>query len=190
MSRTRFSSRLRDRATRILVEIVSVVFAVLVALGFDEWRQGRQVREQAEQARAAVLAELRSNRDELARSSPSIDSMLARLPAVSAAIRRGESQALEVRVNLPDFSDAAWETAQMTQATARLDLTWLIQVARAYQAQRLYSELRTDVVRTFTGINADDSSSLRRLSGQLQVLRQLGQGLEAKYDTIFASGPG
>lgn len=191
MSTTRTSSRLRERATRILVEIVSVVFAVLVALGVDEWRQARQDRERAEAARTAVLAELRSNRDELERSAPSIDSLLARLPGVRDGVRRGEPETLQVRVDLPDFSDAAWETAQMTQATAHMELPWLIRVARAYQAQRLYSDLRTDVVRTFTGINSGESAaSLGRLAGQLQVLRQLGRGLEAKYDTIFASGTG
>ena len=179
---------LRQRAARILVEVVSVVFAVLVALAVDEWRQDRQVRHDAEAAKAAILAELRANDAELVRTGPSVDSLAARLAVLRERIRAGSrSTTGSLNVQLPDFSDAAWRTAQMTRATTHLDLAWLIRVAKAYEAQSLYTDLRNDVVHTFAGINGDESTSaLTRLAGQLGVLQQLGAGLEAKYDTIFA----
>jgi hypothetical protein len=179
----------RQRALRVLVEVVSVVFAVLVALAVDEVRQDHAERKQAQEARAAVLTELASNLGELRRTEPGLDSLTARLDAIDEAVARGTHpppSALDLE--LPDFSRAAWETAQMTQATAHLPLDWLILVSKAYETQALYESLRTDVIRTFGSVGEEGvSGALPRLASQLHVLQEVSRGLEQKYDSIFAS---
>jgi hypothetical protein len=46
----------------LMLEAAMVVFAVLLALGVDEWRQTAALQEQVDRARAGVEAELRSGR--------------------------------------------------------------------------------------------------------------------------------
>jgi hypothetical protein len=183
---------LRSKTVRLLVEVVSVVFAVLVALAVDELRQDHAERQQAEAARAAVLAEVHSNLEELRRTRPSLDSLETLLAAIRDSTEGGRSSRGEsLHLELPDFSDAAWRTAQMTQATAHLPLPWLIRVSKAYEAQGLYESLRTDVIRTFGSIVGGQSETgLQRLGAQVGVLQDVGRGLEAKYDTIFMSSAG
>jgi hypothetical protein len=180
---------LRQKALRVLVEVVSVVFAVLVALAVDEVRQDHAERKQAQEARAAVLTELASNRGELRRTEPGLDSLSARLDAIDEAVARGTHPTPSaLRIDLPDFSRAAWETAQMTQATAHLPLDWLIRVSKAYETQALYESLSTDVIRTFGSVGGEGlSAALPHLAGQLHVLQDVGRGLEQKYDSIFTS---
>jgi hypothetical protein len=180
---------LRQKAVRLFVEVVSVIFAVLVALAVDELRQDHAQRQQAEAARTAVLAEVHSNLDELRRTRPSLDSLETRLAGIRDSPEGGRSpRGDSLRLDLPEFSDAAWRTAQMTQATAHLPLPWLIRVSRAYETQGLYESLRTDVIRTFGSVAAGPSlTELRRLGAQVGVLEDVGRGLEAKYDTIFLS---
>lgn len=56
---------LREKVPEILLEIFSVVLAVLLALAVDDWRERRDNAISAQQAREAVLAEIRANHDDL-----------------------------------------------------------------------------------------------------------------------------
>ena len=47
---------------RLLLEAFSIVFAVVLALGVDEWRETRHLEEKAQKAHAHILEEVRSNR--------------------------------------------------------------------------------------------------------------------------------
>ena len=56
--------RVRRRLPELAAEALMVVFAVLVALGVEEWREERQLRAFADRARAAVDQEIELNLDE------------------------------------------------------------------------------------------------------------------------------
>jgi hypothetical protein len=57
--------RLREKLPELLLEAASVVFAVLLALAVDEWRETRSRNALAARARASILEEIRGNATEL-----------------------------------------------------------------------------------------------------------------------------
>jgi len=181
---------LRVRLGRMLLDVVGVVFAVLVALAADEWRDNRELQQQADRAQAAVLAELRANRTELERTRPSIDSTEARLAEGSRVSAEGRARALSLDLEFPDFSDAAWRITQVTDAASRIDFDWLTRVARIYETQELYGEERSAILQTLGEMGtAGQNPEVDRLRNQVHILRQLHDQLVQRYDQ-FLGGHG
>ena len=178
--------RLGRSLPRLLLEMLGVVFAVLVALAADEWRESHELAQRAATARAGVLAELRANRAELERTQAGLDSTASRLEAAVRADTSGDGPGLSVDLELPDFSDAAWRITQVTDAASRLDFAWLTRVARIYAAQQLYADVRGDVVSTMGALGTSGPEpGIARLSGQLRILLQLHRQLMDDYDEVL-----
>jgi len=181
----------RARLPGLLLEVVSVVFAVLVALAADEWRDNRELDQRAAAARTAVLAELRSNRGELERTRAAVDSTAAQLDA-AAHDERGSAEALAgFRLDFPSFSDAAWRITQVTDAASRLDFAWLTRIARIYATQQLCNDQRDEILRTLGEIQGPDprtAPAFGQLRSRIAILRQLDVQLEQAYDDILEGG--
>lgn len=62
----------RWKLAELATEALMVVFAVLVALGVEEWREERQLRAFADRARMAVDLELEQNLDEFRSDGPDL----------------------------------------------------------------------------------------------------------------------
>ena len=56
---------MRGRIVGLMAEASMVVFAVLIALALEEWRQERRLLDFADRARASVVAETAANLQEL-----------------------------------------------------------------------------------------------------------------------------
>lgn len=66
------SGKLRWKLAEIAIEAVMIVFAVLLALGFEEWRDEQQLRQLADRARVAVDVELQQNLTEFGLAEASL----------------------------------------------------------------------------------------------------------------------
>ncbi len=177
---------LRVRVGRMVLDMIGVVFAVVVALAADEWRENRELQQRADRAQAAVLAELRANRAELARTRPSIDSVQARLAEGARVLAEGGNPALNLNLEFPDFSDAAWRITQVTDAASRLDFAWLTSIARIYETQRLYGEERSAILQTLGGMGVGRAPpTVDRLRTEMSILRQLHDQLLKSYDSVL-----
>ena len=184
--------RVRWKLAELATEALMVVFAVLVALGVEEWREERQLREFADRARAAVdqeiernLAEFRSEGPSLIDGRDSMRSMLQTLRDAQEARDRGESgnATADFAFDFPDISTAAWRVAQTSQAAPYFDYDWVIERARHYDGLETYLDLRDEVVDEISSLIASrdmDASVVvvRRLYGRLEVLVQLHEGLQ------------
>jgi hypothetical protein len=176
------------RLPRLFLDALSVVFAVLVALAVDEWNEERGLREQADRARVAVISELGANREELRLGTTSSQEMLESASETLGYLRRGEE--LPDRPfdgSLPDFSDAAWETARVTGIVAYMDYEWVLETARVYETQDLTEGLQRDLLGTFGRVvaRAPDEERFADLVGQLALLNSLQNQLGAKIDSLL-----
>ncbi len=184
---------LRSRIGPLLLEATMVVFAVLVALAVDEWRAERELRGQVVRARAAIEAELASNRDELLASLPTVSTVHDDLRDMARRMRAGETVrewAIEARI--PDFSDAAWETARQTGVMAHMEYAWVLQTARVYETQELALLVQNGLLGTLGGALVRDPELERvtDLQGQLFMLLQMYDGLQQKYsEALSATDP-
>lgn len=183
-----FGSLIRARGPELFLEALFVVFAVLVALAVDEWNESRELRSQADLARAAVVSELESNREELAAGRESVLEMLGAVGKVVESLRKGEEGPREgVSGVFPDFSDAAWETARVTGAVARMDYDWVLTAARVYEAQELTLDLQQEAIVLFgeIAVRGSDLERFTDFQGRLIIVNMLHENLAEMYEKVL-----
>ena len=110
--------KVRWRFAELATEALMVVFAVLVALGVEEWREERQLRAFADRARAAVDQEIELNLEEFrnteSRLTEGSETVAMLLQALLEARESGESGSVEGSFSFtePEISRAAWRVAR------------------------------------------------------------------------------
>jgi len=178
-------STIRQKLPGLLVEALSVVFAVLVALAVDEWRDDRENLELADRALAGLTAEIGNNLSELDGTRAANEAMLAQL---GAALTEAGEQRLGVEFEYTQLSQAAWQTSQVTQAIHFVDYEAVQRVARLYDLQELFIENQRALVDLIGGVagGVDPSDVIYRLRGRLAVVMELEAGLAKSYREVLS----
>ena len=176
-------SKLREKLPEILIEGLFVVFAILLALAADEWSENRQNREVAERALQGIETEMLRNREELARShGPN-----QQLTAVVSDDQPVTS--VDFMFDYSLLSDAAWETAQVTQAIHFADYELVQQIARMYDLQELFVESQRGVVEQMSGmvggLRNDPEQFAGAIMGRLGIVMNVEAGFMAVLDTMI-----
>ena len=141
-------SRLRKKIPEIILEAVSIIFAVLLALAVNEWREDRQNTKLAERAQQGVLKEIASNHTELVANRADNVTMLDSLNAGLARIKLEAGGRLSVEFSLSLLSSSAWKAAQATLAIHFLSFEWVERISKLYGLQELYERHQADLVGT------------------------------------------
>jgi hypothetical protein len=186
--RMRVRDRLKEKLPEILLEAGSVVFALLLAYGVDQWREARSHAEMAARARQTIVEELRANREELNGTYTRNASVLQDMHQQIAAFGKARVTGVRTNLHLSQLSAAAFQAAQSTQALQFVDFGWLVRVAKIYELQRTYTaaqELALGEVSMASGAISGGENPVRvleRINSRLSTLQQLGQGLLQAYD--------
>ncbi len=172
--------------TRLVAEVTSVVFAVLVALALDEWWEDRENVANAEASLIAIAEEMRENRDELMGGDAVVVSeMMEELDSAIAIFDRGETpEGASINWDLALLSSAAWQTAQLNRATTYMALDRVVDLAQVYEFQRYYSRIQDDLFDSITGLRAGDgfADELRGLRSRLAT----AMGLRTQLANLYA----
>ncbi|MEJ2203493.1 MAG: hypothetical protein P8170_05245 [Gemmatimonadota bacterium] len=176
---------IRRKLPQLLLEVASVVFAVLVALAVDEWRQDRENGQLAQRALAGIATEIRGNLGEL---DDARDANRAMLVVLDSALTSETPQGFGVHFEYALLSSAAWQTSQVTQAIHFVDYGLVQRIARVYDLQTLFVESQRGLVDQMSGTAGVDDpvAPLRR---RLEVLMELEAGLTDVYREILPELP-
>jgi len=176
---------LREKLPEILIEAASVVLALLLALGASAWHERNQDIERAQTARAAILAELRNNRTELGKNREATTRNLAILNEMAKDESSAKGQSARLDVPLALLSEAAWRTAQSSQALRNADYAWTIEISKCYELQGLFMQMQwlaleqlADVEKVKIDTKADIA---KQLQGRFNILSNLSANLEQAY---------
>jgi hypothetical protein len=196
--RSPFGTRIAERLPEILIEALFTLVAVVLAFAVEEWREERELDGVAAEARGAILQEVTRNRDELIESKQSTTDAIA---ALEAWLEQAEqvAQTAQPMPALPDaafklelalLSSAAWRTAQSTEASRRMDYTWMLQISQTYELQAMYQDAQSAAVEAIvtqrTSVDeATRRATARALFGRIRMLSSLGQSLEEDYADIL-----
>jgi hypothetical protein len=183
-ARPRLRERLREKLPEIVIEAGSVLLALLLALGANQWNERQQENERAEIARKAILAELRANRQE-------IDGKRGKLQEVVAQLRdaldtsKPPPHELQVQVGISLLSAAAWHASLATQASQRIDFAWLTRIAKLYELQDNFVRVQNIAIDQLNSVPFDRTADGRQIAAGLlprfRALDQFAQGLAASY---------
>lgn len=176
-----------------------VVFAVLAALGVEQWREERQLRRFAERAREAVDLEIGQNLDEFQRTGPALaarrDEMAVALKDL-LDVQRGEPSGgieLTFEWSFPDASSAAWRVAQASPASPYFDYDWVLERSREYDSLDRYQEILDESVLALSSLSGSTAAGdldeivigVQRLYGLLNVLVQLHESLQKEMEAYL-----
>jgi hypothetical protein len=171
-----------------------VVFAVLLALAVDEWRETKSRDALAARARASILEEIRSNESELRNTRDNNRALLRRIEETLPRIRQEPETFLEFNFEIALLSSASWQTAQMTQAASFLDFDWVRRVSNVYELQELYVTSQSAVVDRISGISEilgdDPHRMLTIIAERLRVALRLQDSLLEEYAKILGNAGG
>jgi cell division protein ZapA (FtsZ GTPase activity inhibitor) len=186
--------RFREKLPELLLEAVSVVFAVLLALAVDEWRETRSRNALAARARASILEEIRSNDSKLRNTRDSNRALLQRIEETLSRVERREPEiSLEFNFKIALLSSAAWQTAQMTQAANLLDFDWLRGVSNAYELQGIYLTSQSAVVDRISGISEiledDPQRMLTIIAERLRANLSIQDSVLEEYAKVLKAEP-
>ena len=186
--RTTLRERLREKLPEILIEAASVVIALLLALAINAWNQDRELRERADTARAGILAELRTNRDDLDAARPKLREIVESLRE-KLTKDAPEPHEVTVLLGVTQLSSAAWRAALATDAMRTVDFAWISEVARVYEVQDEYLRLQQNALDQISSIPADSTLGGKSVAASLMprfnVLVQISDGLSRNYGEIL-----
>lgn len=127
---------------KIAVEFVSVVFAVLLALGLNHWRENKLNEQLAEDSYRRIQREIKDNIAELDSSLVEFDQYIDEIGTERVLLDSlGDAYGtLNWSYSHPVLSIDAWKTATITNAVLNMDPDLVEDLADVYAVQEMYME--------------------------------------------------
>lgn len=176
---------------KLLIEVFSIVLAVLLALGMNQWREQLANRALAETALTNVALEIRSNQDLLTLLNENNSAVMA---AISDT--EGEDQESVAFVPGLQLQEIAWEALLSTGTSSYVDYQTILTLSETYSIQRVYKELGVQVVQaelntaayaTVVGTVIDEQQRLQHFSGFFELLVAIEIELLRSYDSTLTA---
>jgi len=173
----------------IVVEVFSVIFAVLVALGVNEWRTVRDNQALAEDALEYIRLEISSNRSEVIESLDEHRLLESTLESELASRREGTPSSIGFGYSHGVLSSTAWKSTLTTEAVRYLDFEVVKALSEAYELQVVYGEHRNNVFKELGSVSYHrDSGSTSFIKANLvnvKVSINIEESLMTEYDELM-----
>jgi len=169
-------------------EVVAIVFAVLLALWLEGWREDIERQERAQDFLARVHTEVQQNYTELSEAIVENDEQIAGL---SAALNDNDFSLDRIgpflRISGGSTVSSAWQSAQMTRAIAAMPVETVAQLAVIYDTQAYYANNLQSLFDHFADLvvasqnEATQREAVMRMVLRLQVLNDFAEQTVRRY---------
>lgn len=174
---------------QIIIEFISVVFAVLLALGLNSYKETKSMNSEAQKLRAAVLNEFRTNKVK-------IDSIILvnqdYFNYLDSLVKLDKEQVtfVQFQYDLDLLTSAAWDLTQGNQATSLLSQKFLLEAAELYQAQDFFTSFTSEMFKTVGQLIHERESTppyntAVTLYYNMNILMNAAKDLSYGYDTFL-----
>ena len=180
---------------QITIEMTSIIFAVLLALGLEGWMQDRELNERADKMLERINSEISENRDALKESMMENKSYI---DGIMAAAKDGEfvfdDIAPFIKLSAGGGEDAAWSSAKMTNAISVMPLDTMKSIANIYSTQTYYTEYSRALMLMFADMTVNiqkpeqTKDQAYKFLTHLRVLDSLATSLNTLYDEHLDGG--
>lgn len=180
---------------KLLMEFVSVVFAVLLALGLSHWRQTAAEEKLAEKALVNVFLEIYRNQKDVADEMISYQERLKKVQVYKDAYDNGDEVKYSLGFNIPLLSNAAWNVANSTGAVKDFDQELLLELSSLYAFQEMYQKNGIEYMQHMNTVEFKKRENARAIIdsnyGQLRTFEQWSKILSDAYlQFVSTYGPG
>ena len=190
MAKDTFAARWGKAGT----EIVGIVFAVLLALWLEGWREDVELQQRADDFVARIKIEVTENQTGL---KEAIAENSVRIEGLRTARASGDITIDQIGqflvISGGSTSNAAWQSAQMTQAISHMPVETVSVLARLYDSQAYYADYMRFIFQRYTELTTaaqrpdDASEALQMFQQHLAIANSLAGQLLDHYDTFLKS---
>lgn len=132
--------------TNILVEVFSVVLAVLLALGVNEWRTTKNNEDLGLAAFDKILKEVKSNKKRLDDILLNHKKILVEIDSVISKLKRKRNNISFGQIVFEAPSATAWEVAKLTSAVNYLAYDKVEKITSVYSNQKINNDVSDRVL--------------------------------------------
>jgi len=177
-------------ASTLVLEVLSIVLGVLLALGLSEWADDRQNQAQANSALLNIHGEIGSNLETLRTIHAN------NVQTVGAIGLQSMPEADESRSIIPglQLQETAWEALLATGLSSHVDYDTVLTLSHLYSIQRVYkqtgmqlseSAMSATAYATAMGTEVDDQHFQEQFVGYFQLLTQIEEQLLDMYQAAL-----
>ncbi len=177
-------------AKSLIIEVLSIVLGVLLALGLSQWSEERQHRAQADVALANILLELESNQAVLVAIHDNNTATIAAMKEASP----GEEQNLNFIPGL-QLQETAWEAFLSTGLSNYANYDDVLALSQLYSIQDIYKQSGLQLVEASMQVSAfavvqekeiDDDQYQKQFLVYFEMLTAIEGQLLVSYDEVVA----
>ena len=191
-------SKNKISVSKILLEIFSVSFAVLLALGVNEWRNNRANERLANEALENIKKEILSNLDiakeTLALNKEIVEKQKKAFISIKKEIESNISNGIENDVHskfpftfkFSPVKKTAWNSSNLTNAVIYIDFDLIQLLSETYETQGLYSRVNENIVERFASpglfMQKTISAELQAYFMKIKMYFQVTEALIDNYE--------
>ena len=177
-------------------EVTGIVFAVLLALWLEGWREDVERQERADNHLERIRAEVRQNHEGLIEA---INDNQSYVDGLGAAIT-AEDLSLNIiapylQISGGSTTNSAWRSAQMTQSIGNMPIQTVTDLAALYDTQSYYANYLSAFFNQYTDLviaAQDDEKKLvavRTIRQHLMITNSLAQQAIDQYENFLGIQP-
>jgi hypothetical protein len=122
----------------LLLEAVTIIFAVLVALAVDSWKEDMDRRHEVSVAMTSIKKEIEANLQQCTEALSDNTRLVDELNQSIMRYEQGRSEKIRLGIVVADLIDVAWLTTNNNQVVAWFEQDVLFSIGRVYHEQELY----------------------------------------------------
>ena len=173
---------------QVVIESILIVLSILVALGFDSWRENREDEEFVRTALYNFSVELRQNKARIENAAPF---NLGLRTVLSQHYDANDVASVDEFVNMVEIyspaalQSTAWDTALATGSLAKMEYNLVTALSFTYSLQKRYDQTTRSGMNDLTSPQylADDKLKLA-VYNSIRFLDDVTQ-MEAELDTTY-----
>lgn len=181
---------------RVLLEIVSVVFAVLLALGVNEWRKNLENEHLSHRALENIVLEIEANKSDIVNGLAEHKRLNAYLDSTLKAYKGAPKEnAITVKKSFrfsyehSVLNNTAWNSAQITQAVKFMDYETIAALSTIYELQAIYKDHGKEVIAAMGKVTFHEAEFKPFLKANIFNVRisiNIEESLVEAYDAFLA----
>ncbi len=161
---------MKTGAKKVVFEFLSIVIAVVLAMGLTEWRQDILNHRQAEESYKNVLKEIQSNYRNLRPDSVAMAKTIRDMTTWLETSPDQRDTVEDFSYELKLLSKSAWEVAKMNQSLTFIDNQSVLEVSIVYEFHDLYVITGRDVFLALRELQKADKESAA-YEGEIKAVR-------------------
>ncbi len=173
------------------IEVPSVVFAVLLALGVNSWWNSYQNKRMAAEMQQKIVLEVQKNKADLEEDIHANKEHLTRLQRLVAQLKNDEENITSVTLGIvySILPSTAWQTANLTGALQHMEQEVVMEMADLYTLQELYLEIGMEYIRQIGSVELNKESNRLPAAeanfSQVNLSNILGEELMTSYQEFL-----